>query len=165
MIDDIMTFSAKYMIFVAFAILALLALRELGRRAWGTLIRVGASLVLAFVFGLVAAQLYSEQRPFTTHHDLRVLVPHAAGQSFPSDHATASFAIAFAVWLFISRAWGVLLTLIAVLIGFARVFSGIHYPGDILGSVVVAALGVGVVVAVDTLRHRERRGRVVEEQR
>lgn len=36
----------------------------------------------------------------------------------------------------------------AVLIGFARVYSGIHYPGDIAGSAVISALAGLIVRAV-----------------
>jgi hypothetical protein len=47
----------------------------------------------------------------------------------PSDHATAAFAIAFAVGVFLHREWGVALAVVAVLIGLSRVWVGVHYPG------------------------------------
>ena len=58
----------------------------------------------------------------------------------PSDHATAAFAIAFAVGVFLHRRWGAALTVVAVVIGMARVWVGLHYPGDILAGAVIAAL-------------------------
>jgi undecaprenyl-diphosphatase len=144
-VDAVMVFCAMYLIYVVFAVLAFAAWPALRRRDWPPLFGVAASLLLAFLLGVLASHLYAEQRPFTTHHDIHLLVSHAAGQSFPSDHATAAFAVAFAVLVFLSRRWGALLLVLAVVIGFARVFDGLHYPGDVLGSIVVAACGVGLV--------------------
>ncbi len=144
-LDDLMRFAARDLIFVAFALFAVRMVPVLRSRDWGRLLRVGATLGLAFGLGLLAAGLYAEPRPFTTHHDIHRLVAHAAGQSFPSDHATAAFAIGFAMLFFVSRAWGQLLLGLAVVIGLARVYTGVHYPGDILGSIVVVLLAVGIV--------------------
>jgi undecaprenyl-diphosphatase len=129
------------------------------RRSWAVLAQVGATLGLAFGFGLVAAQLYAEPRPFTTHHDIRLLVSHAPGQSFPSDHATAAFAMALALLVFVSKAWGRLLLAMAVLIGFARVYTGVHYLGDILGSLAVVLLALAVVELASTAIRRRGPGR------
>jgi membrane-associated phospholipid phosphatase len=56
--------------------------------------------------------------------------------SFPSDHATAAFAIAFAV-LFFSRPVGLAFLACAGAIGFARVLVGLHYTGDVLAGALV----------------------------
>jgi undecaprenyl-diphosphatase len=66
----------------------------------------------------------------------------------PSDHATAAFAIAFGVLVFLNRAAGIALVPVAILIGFARVWTGLHYPGDILAAAVIAALSAGFVYVV-----------------
>jgi len=145
LLDSVMRFAATYLIYGCFAILAMLVVRAARAREWSRIAQVGSTLVLAFVFGLLASQLYAEPRPFTSHGDIRQLIPHAAGQSFPSDHATAAFAIGFAVLVFLSGLWGRALLTAAVVIGLARVYTGVHYPGDILGSLVVALLAVAVV--------------------
>lgn len=156
-LDDVMVFAARDLVFVVFALAALLMVPALRQHAWGALSKVAATLLLAFVFGLVAAQLYAEPRPFTSHSDIHTLITHAPGQSFPSDHATAAFAVAFAVLAFVSQRWGWLLVAAAVLIGTARVYVGVHYPGDILGSFAVALLAVGVVQVTSVAVARRRR--------
>jgi undecaprenyl-diphosphatase len=156
LLDDLMTWAASDLIFVAFVLFGLRMLLVLRDRDWTLLVQVGATLLLSFVFGLVAAQLYSEPRPFTTHHDIRQLISHGAGQSFPSDHATAAFAIALGMLVFVSRAWGLALLGLAVIIGFARVYTGVHYPGDILGSLVVVLVALAVVGAASRLRSPRR---------
>jgi undecaprenyl-diphosphatase len=61
------------------------------------------------------------------------------------------------VLAFLSRRVGFLLLAAAALIGFSRVYVGVHYPADILASLVVAALGVGLVVLLRTRTGHERR--------
>lgn len=151
LLDQTMDFCAKYLIFVAGVIFALVMFPVLRRRDWWRLGSVGLSLVLAFGLGIVAANLYAEPRPFTTHPDILRLISHAAGQSFPSDHATAAFAIAVALLAFVSVGWGSLLFVVALVIGVARVYTGVHYPGDILGSLVIALVAVGAVYAAGVL--------------
>lgn len=147
-LDDLMVFAAQYLIFAVFAILAAVLVPVVRRRDWFTVAQVGAVLLASYVLGLVAAWIHPEQRPFTTHHDIHLLVGHPAGQSFPSDHATASFAIAFAVLVFVSRRWGGLLLVLAGVISVARVYSGLHYAGDVLGSIAVVLLAVALVELV-----------------
>lgn len=154
LLDDLMVFVAKDLIYAVFVVLALVGLAALRRRKWPSLFAAGAGLVLSFALGLLAAAVYVEPRPFTTHVGLLVLTPHDPGTSFPSDHATAAFAIAFVLLAFLSRRWGLVVLAAAVLIGFARVYDGIHYPGDIAGAALVAALGVGTVLAAVTLLAR-----------
>ncbi len=140
LLDDVMIFAAKYLIFLAFA-LFVVALVRAYLRGVPVLVGPGVTLVLAFVFGLAVAALYAEKRPFQSHH-VHLLIKHAPGQSFPSDHATAAFALALATLVFLSRPLGGLLLGLAVLIGFARVYCGVHYPGDIVGSLLVSVLAL-----------------------
>src|SRR5204863_341400 len=67
--------------------------------------------------------------------------------SFPSDHASASLAIAFTVLAFDVVAGSVLLAA-AALIAVGRLFIGAHYPGDVAASVLVGAASALVVVRV-----------------
>jgi undecaprenyl-diphosphatase len=64
--------------------------------------------------------------------------------SFPSDHTTVSFAIAFAVLSFNAVAGGIFL-LVAAVIGIGRLFIGAHYPSDIAAGIVIGLIAAGVV--------------------
>lgn len=72
--------------------------------------------------------------------------------SFPSDNATYLFAIAAGLWL-VSRWFGLLFGAVAGLVALARVYLGIHYPGDVL---VGALIGVATSVAVNREAIRRR---------
>ncbi|MGH2388374.1 MAG: phosphatase PAP2 family protein [Chloroflexota bacterium] len=84
----------------------------------------------------VIGHIWIRPRPFVAHH-VTLLIVASHDSSFPSDHAALGFGLALPV-LLRSRAWGVLLLCGALLLGFARVFVGAHYPGDIAGAFLVA---------------------------
>ena len=149
-VDATMRFAAKYLIFVVFLLLAAVCVRRLLNRDLRPVLLTVATLVLTFLLGLGEAAVYAEKRPFQTHR-VHQLIAHSAGQSFPSDHATAAFGVALAVLVFLSWRWGLLLLAAAVLIGFARVYDGIHYPLDIAGGLAAAIVATGVVALVARL--------------
>ena len=152
-IDDVMEFAATRLLYLIFAVTALLAVVTLRRRRTRPVVELGAALFLAFAAATVLAHSNSQQRPFQSHH-VHQLIPHGAGVSLPSDHATAAFALAFGAYAFLSRRWGVVLAGAALVVGVARVWVGVHYPGDILAAAVIAGLAV---VAVSLAGHRRRR--------
>lgn len=82
--------------------------------------------------------VYFRPRPFA-QMEVSLLFYRPTDSSFPANAATVAFAIAAAVWLFNRRA-GYILFLPAVLVSFARVYVGIHYPLDILGGMALGGL-------------------------
>src|SRR5438093_2045089 len=104
---------------------------------------LGAAAV-AVVCNQVIHAIWDRPRPYEMH-----LISHpwssATDASFPSDHASASLAIAFAVLAF-DLPVGIAFLAAAVLIAVGRVFIGAHYPGDIGVSLVVAGVAAFVVV-------------------
>ncbi len=93
--------------------------------------RALVAAAVALAMGQVIGWGVPRPRPFTTHV-VRLLIAPSADPSFPSDHALAAFAIAGAL-----RGTHVVLAVallaMGVLLGFARVFVGTHYPLDIVG--------------------------------
>ncbi|MCM2532578.1 phosphatase PAP2 family protein [Neobacillus pocheonensis] len=82
--------------------------------------------------------LYHRDRPFVHHHVIQ-LVMHEASASFPSNHAAASFAIAASIWFWRKRD-GWIWFILAAAISFSRVWSGIHYPTDVIGGAILGIL-------------------------
>src|SRR5699024_9565960 len=141
LLDSAMVFCAQQLIYGVFLGAAIWLAWALRRRHFRAFFGFIASLALSFMLALVISHLYIEPRPFVTHHVLQ-LIPHAPDQAFPSDHTLAAGAIAFA-FLFFTRLkkFGWLLLAIAALIGFSRIFTGVHYPGDIIGAIAIALFG------------------------
>ena len=88
-------------------------------------------------------------RPFVAHH-VNFLISHAKNASFPSDHATAAFVIATAIWLWIKRD-GWIWLILAAGIALARVWTGVHYPLDVTAGMVI---GVSIAFIVHYLFSR-----------
>jgi undecaprenyl-diphosphatase len=103
-----------------------------------------ASAALALLVARVIGSVWARQRPFSTHPSAHVWGSRSHDPSFPSDHASAAFAIAVAVLCF-DLAVGSLFVAAAAVIALGRVIVGAHYPADVLGGLLV---GVGSAVLV-----------------
>lgn len=152
LLDTFMVYSAKYLIFVVFAVVAICLGLYIYNKEWKPAIYVFISLVVTFILLQLAGLLNLDHRPFMDHH-LTQLVAHASGKSFPSDHTTASIGMALSLLYFTKyKKTGVLVLLVALLIGFARVFVGVHYPLDILGGIVTGFVGTTAVYGAMRIR-------------
>jgi len=114
-----------------------------GRRGARGAVAALASAALALAVGVVIAHLVNEPRPFVAHpNSVYALIAHKPDASFPSDHATAAFAIATAIWLRL-RGVGAIVLVLAAALAVGRVAAGVHYPLDVAAG---AALGTGAAV-------------------
>lgn len=161
LLDDVMIASAKYLIFVVFAVGIACAGYYVYKKEWKPAIYFAISLVVTFVLLEVAAMLNLDHRPFMDISNLHQLISHAAGKSFPSDHTTASMGVALTVLYFTKfKKTGVILLLAALLIGFSRIFVGVHYPLDILGGIVTAFVGTTLVYIVMRTTNRGNKNKM-----
>lgn len=105
------------------------------------------SMALSSFFVFIVNALYFRPRPFETL-DANVLFYKPTDSSFPSNAAAAMFGIAIAVFC-VHRKMGILLIFLASLHSLSRIYTGIHYPLDIL-----SGAGIAVVVTMLTLQGR-----------
>ncbi|WP_242837416.1 undecaprenyl-diphosphatase [Desulfitobacterium metallireducens] len=96
------------------------------------------SLFLGFVIGI----FYYEPRPFVTDH-VNLLTPHAPDASFPSDHSLGTMSIALGINN-TYRVFGTIMIILSLLVGVSRVYVGVHYPMDVLGSYLIV-MGVNFI--------------------
>ena len=102
------------------------------------------SAALALLINQVIGKLWHRDRPFQAHPSVHVWGSRSQDPSFPSDHASAAFAIAFAVFFF-DRLAGSLFLGAAVLLAAGRVAIGAHYPADVAAGCLVG-LGAALIV-------------------
>lgn len=112
---------------------------------------------LAALIGLCIAVgitlIWYHPRPFEIGLG-RKLLDHATDASFPSDHGTLMFALAFALLIRAQRVWGAGFLVLALGVAWSRVYLGVHFPLDMLGAAAVAALAAAIVRAGKPLLHR-----------
>ena len=97
--------------------------------------------------------IFDVERPSMRYAEPKPLVHAPIDASFPSGHAATSFAAA-TMLSFARPRWAPAFYLLALAIGFSRVYVGVHYPLDIVGG---AALGVAVAIALRWLATNRRR--------
>ena len=106
------------------------------------------------LLGLLVNQLIglarTHPRPFMIGLG-HTFIPHVADSSFPSDHLTLWWAVAFSLLLKRGpRNAGITLTLLGVPIAWARICSGVHFLFDMLGA--VAAAGFSALLSLHETR-------------
>lgn len=153
LLDHAMEDAAKYLVYVVVALAIASWFFHSGRSNEHRLALYtgGVAAVISLAIALAIQHVYVHPRPFVLQAnplvlrgDVTVLVHHAPDASFPSEHATGTFAIATGVGVYRHR-FGLLLLALAALVAFSRVYVGIHYPADVVGG---AAIGVLVAIGV-----------------
>lgn len=107
---------------------------------------MGAALLMGLILcNLILKPLVARIRPydyqfehFNVMIELLIATPH--DYSFPSGHTIASFEAATALLLH-NRKLGIPAMVIAVLVAFSRLYLYVHYPTDVIASMI---LGVGL---------------------
>lgn len=86
---------------------------------------------------------YWHPRPFMVPIG-HTLIPHAPDSSFPSDHLTLWWGVAFSLWFQKHPRLGGALALAGLPIAWARIYLGVHFPFDMAGAAVVAGASAWV---------------------
>ena len=148
-LDDVFVWLTRIGTWGAVWLLLAVGLAVVWRRA-SLLIAVALADVAAdSLAGALKAATQVERPPLRYVHP-KALVSLPSGASFPSGHTATSFACATVLSFFVPRA-APAFYLLALAIGFSRIYVGVHWPLDVLGGIV---LGVAVGLAVTALLRR-----------
>lgn len=102
------------------------------------------SAIIALIVNAIIHFIYYHPRPFVAHH-VHQLVSHVADSSFVSDHAVLVFAIFWTLFLR-KTPWKYLILIWATMVGISRIYIGVHYPADIIGSILLSFATSSVVI-------------------
>ena len=108
--------------------------------------KIGLSMLIALILGLLVCNLtlkplVARVRPYDLQEQdfgvyINLLISRQSDFSFPSGHTIASFEAAV-VLLKNSKKMGIPALIIAILVSFSRLYLYVHYPSDVLVSVVL----------------------------
>lgn len=99
-----------------------------------TIIKPLTSFLLVTIF----RKLVNRKRPYEAM-DIKPLLAHKQGESFPSRHTVSAFAIALAC-LNISIPLGIMMLILAIIVSSSRILCGVHYISDIISAVIIALI-------------------------
>ena len=111
-----------------------------------TAVGFGVAVAAAWLPVAVFKLLFNEPRPDATQL-LNVVVPYQVDTSFPSGHVSFVIGLVYALLLLVGPGrvktlLVVLGVLVVVVTGYARIYAGVHYLSDDIGSVFTSILGI-----------------------
>ena len=131
----LVTYTAEHglmWILVAAVLLVIPKTRKLGAM-------LGLSFLLGFLVGnLLLKNVVARPRPYWIREEVELLVPHLKDFSFPSGHTLVSFEAASVLLKKGPKRIGVAVLVLAVLVAFSRLYLYVHYPTDVLASMVLS---------------------------
>ena len=93
-------------------------------------------LLSLMVNNVFLKHLVARSRPFDVIAALHPLISKPTDYSFPSGHTACSFAVGFLLFRKLPKKFGIPCLLLAILIGFSRIYVGVHYPSDVIAGAV-----------------------------
>jgi undecaprenyl-diphosphatase len=146
--DDLMVFMTKgsHSDHIFLLAIIFIVIRK-GKQALPVILLAFAAIGIAdYAASGILKPLVQRVRPCFALDHCRLIVNQVRSYSFASSHAANSAAAAAMTYIFFHRgplverlfAW--LMVLCALLIGYSRVYVGVHYPGDVLAGMVIGIL-------------------------
>jgi len=145
-VDLLFIFGAKYLYLVVIIIAALWFLRQPRPKQKEIFILACICLPLIYVISLAVGNLYYNPQPFVVE-GFKPLIPHKADNGFPSHHVLLLSAISALIFPF-SRRIGLLLWILTLVVGFSRVYAGVHHIVDVIASMLISIIPVTIACFV-----------------
>ncbi len=91
-----------------------------------------ALLLMLVLNNMLLKNLVARTRPYEVVSGLVPLVPKLHDFSFPSGHTASAFSVASVVFRKLPGRFGATILILAILMGFSRLYVGVHYPTDVI---------------------------------
>lgn len=101
-------------------------------------------LVCSLLNNVMVKNIVKRPRPFTSYSTLIPLIPPPGQYSFPSGHTAAAFSC-MTVLFFTHRKYAYAGILLATIMGFSRIYVGVHYPSDVIAGAVIGIVTACVI--------------------
>lgn len=131
-----------------FTICACLLCWGLAPPSWSTQgAQAAVALAVSHIPVAAAKKMYPRVRPHLALPGTRTFRKPLVDHSFPSGHTTAAFSLAVPMMIGHPE-WTALFLTLSLVVGFSRMYLGLHYPSDVLAG---AVIGTSVATATVAL--------------
>jgi undecaprenyl-diphosphatase len=144
-LDKVFLFLGVYLIYALPVILVLLWFLVKKQQRALAFSFAGMLVSWFLITKLIVPHLWFRPRPDLAVIGAKELLFHRPDYSFPSDHATALFALTFGLYYFGYKKAANYLLAYSIIICIARISLGIHFPLDIIGGVASAFIGTSLI--------------------
>ena len=144
-LNPVFIFIAEYFLYLLIIVLVLYLFKDNGKHRIMVLAAV-VSCLIAVILGKIVGQFHYNVQPFVTLENVNQLIEKEVNNSFPSDHTILSFTICMTLFLF--DKWKFHFILVGLLVAVSRVWVGVHYPFDVLTSIVLSIVATFIVSMV-----------------
>ncbi|PID83667.1 hypothetical protein CSB11_00100 [Candidatus Campbellbacteria bacterium] len=144
-LDSFFIFCSEYLFYlmiIFFVIYFLVKIYSDGKAELKEFFIFFTSSILAYFVTLSIKHSLVAGRPPEELDSVNLLIKYSIGDAydtFPSGHTTIAFALFTSIALY-NKALGFVFLIIASLIAFARVYTGVHYPFDVLAGMLIGML-------------------------
>ena len=139
-LDKLAVFFAKYSVWFLVVFLVYIFLIKRHR---DNVRMVATSLMSALIAKGIVVEIirffYHRPRPYSGREPEVYILILNDKWSFPSGHAAFMFALAMGVY-FYNKTLGTIFLVVSILAGIARIYTGTHWPSDILGGAIIGIL-------------------------
>lgn len=112
-------------------------------RAMAASLWAGGGMLIAVWLNQFIVHAVDRPRPFTVLPGAFTLLAHSPDPGFPSDHAVMAGGVLVGLFIY-HRLLGVIALVAGLLIAFARVYVGVHWPGDVAFGLIYGGAVVGL---------------------
>jgi undecaprenyl-diphosphatase len=122
--------------------------------------KVGVLTLIALLLSLIVDNVILKNvvariRPYEVIDGLQILIEKPKDYSFPSGHTGSAFAAAIVLVQMLPKKYGYPMVVLATLMGFSRLYVGVHYPSDVICGAIIGTV-IGIVVYRMYMRYEQR---------
>ncbi len=115
-----------------------------------TALALTIGLIIQVILQQFFKRIFVRKRPYEKHEEITKVINPPDKFSFPSGHTAAAFTLAF-IFYYLYPVLFFPFLFVAIIIGFSRIYLGLHYPSDVIAGVLLGFLSSKLAIFLTDL--------------